>query len=378
MFNVAIIDIRQITKYIISITIVGILIIILGTISDKIVTSTELSPKSSYLAIDFLDTNIAIARYMNEDNEDIIQNSSFINTILETELGEIKLANKHGIIGESVVIGNDMVGGGTPGDPSQINTEIPSTITTEIISDKNMEAGYTDSYKNVAIKNSAGCVLTEEMLSVDATIPNKKDILIFHTHTCESYTPTEAYGYNPTGNYRTTDLNYSVARIGTELTNQLGARGYNVMHDTTYHDYPAYSGSYGRSLETVEGILKTANPSIVIDLHRDAVGSGSTYGPTVKINDEIVAQLMFVIGTNVGGLQHDNWIENLRFAIKVEAKANEMYPGLFRPILLSSSRYNQHLSSNACIIEVGATANTMEQCLGSMKYLASVISEVVK
>ncbi|MBO4815667.1 MAG: stage II sporulation protein P [Clostridia bacterium] len=51
-----------------------------------------------------------------------------------------------------------------------------------------------------------------------------------------------------TGNYRTTDLNYSVARVGTELTNYLQNKGFNVEHNTTYHDYPAYSGSYSRSL----------------------------------------------------------------------------------------------------------------------------------
>ena len=31
----------------------------------------------------------------------------------------------------------------------------------------------------------------------------------------------------------------------------------------------------------------------------------------------------------------------------------------------------------ASIIEVGATGNTMEQCLTSMKYLAKVIDEVI-
>ena len=52
--------------------------------------------------------------------------------------------------------------------------------------------------------------------------------------------------------------------------------------------------------------------------------------------------------------------------------------GLFKPIILRNSRYNQHLTKAACIIEVGATGNTMEQCLNSMKYLAKVIDETVK
>lgn len=121
------------------------------------------------------------------------------------------------------------------------------------------------------------------MLSTDGITVNSKNILIFHTHTCESYTPTENYNYNQTGNFRTTDLNFSVARVGTELQNQLKFYGYNVIHDTTYHDYPAYSGSYGRSLTTVQNLLKTNKDfDVVFDIHRDAIAD-STYAPTVKI-----------------------------------------------------------------------------------------------
>lgn len=173
-------------------------------------------------------------------------------------------------------------------------------------------------------------------------------------------------------------MNYTVARVGNELTEGLQARGYNVIHDTTLHDYPSYSGSYSNSMQTVSNILTNSSAQMIIDLHRDAVGNGSEYGPTVKINDEVAAQLMIVIGTDAGGLEHPNWRENLKFAIKLQAKANELYPGLFRPIQLSTARYNQNLSKGAIIIEVGATGNTMEQCLVSMKYLSSVIDETMK
>ncbi len=56
------------------------------------------------------------------------------------------------------------------------------------------------------------------MLKPDITIENK-NIILFHTHSCESYTPSENIQYNETGNYRTTDLNYTVVRVGTELEN---------------------------------------------------------------------------------------------------------------------------------------------------------------
>ncbi len=181
-----------------------------------------------------------------------------------------------------------------------------------------------------------------------------------------------------TGNYRTTDLNYSVARVGEELTNYLKAKGFNVEHNTTYHDYPAYSGSYSRALETVQGLLVDKKTDIVIDLHRDAVGNSNEYAPSVKVNGETAAQLMFVIGTDGGGLDHPNWKQNLKIAVKIQEEANEMYPGLFRPIIIRNSRYNQHVAKGACIIEVGATGNTLDECILSMQCLANVLEEVCK
>lgn len=80
----------------------------------------------------------------------------------------------------------------------------------------------------------------------------------------------------------------------------------------------------------------------------------------------------------VVGLEHTNWNKNLKLAIRIQEKANQMYPGLFKPIVLRNSRYNQHVTTGATIIEVGATGNTIEQCNNSMKFLANVIDAVMK
>ena len=261
---------------------------------------------------------------------------------------------------------------------NEINYADGKDAKTEIIEENNKKDTYNKIYNGVKIKNESKYKLTEEDLKPDIDFKNKEDIVIYHTHTCESYTKTEKYTYKNSGNFRTTDLNYSVARVGEELKKYLDKYGFNVIHNKTYHDYPKYNGSYTRSLETIEKILKTSKASLVIDLHRDALGSNSKYAPSVKINGEEAAQIMFVIGTDGGGLKHDEWKKNLKLAIKIQEKANEMYPGLFKPIIVRNSRYNQHVSEGACIIEVGATGNTLEQCLVSMKYLSSVIFEVMK
>jgi len=234
---------------------------------------------------------------------------------------------------------------------------------------------YNVEYRGIKIKNESKYELTEEMVTAVEEY-NMKDILIFHTHTCESYTTSEAFSYTHNGNFRTTDLGFSVARVGEEFKKNLEQYGINVIHDTTYHDYPNYSGSYGRSLNTVDSILqKNSDIDIVFDLHRDAI-SDMSYAPKVKIGEEMASQIMFVIGTDGGGLQHPDWIKNLQFASKVQEKANEIYPGLMKPILVRNSRYNQNLAKGATIIEIGATGNTMEECLVSMKYFAKILSMI--
>ncbi len=145
-------------------------------------------------------------------------------------------------------------------------------VSTQEIQENNITPKYNLEYGTVKIKNESSKEITSDMLIPNVSLENNKDIVIFHTHTCESYTPTEQFNYEMTGSYRTTDLNYTVARVGTELENYLKEYGYNVIHDQTYHDYPAYSGSYNRSLLTVQNLLNTqTSAQMIIDLHRDAV-----------------------------------------------------------------------------------------------------------
>ena len=367
MINLAVINLKDIFKNLLKLCAIGGLLVFIINGVPKI------NIKENIIKIGFLEKcfNIALPVldiYSNEEsqtNNDIIA----LSNILELEMPIFSFLEENMSVKQSEnAIVTEQIG---------ISEEIPENITTEVISEKNLTERSTNEYTTVKIKNETDYELTEDVLNPNIDL-NSKDILIFHTHTCESYTSSENYSYVPTGNYRTTDLNFSVARVGDELENRLKGYGYNVIHDKSYHDYPAYSGSYGRSLQTVQNILSNnTNTEVVIDLHRDAIGSGDTYGPTVKIGEEYAAQLLFVIGTNAGGLEHENWRENLRFAIKVQQKANEMYPGLFKPILLTDSRYNQHVAKAANILEVGATGNTLDQALVSMKYLAKVLSEVI-
>ena len=379
MFNVTIINIKDIMKYLVSITLVIILLFILtryfSGVKDnndfKLLLNDKLSLILNNNYTICLDATIPCIKNVNKEinkiaEEDDQVESGYLKKLLGVELSQLELEKKTmKNLEESTEVAK------------QEKEDAKTDVNTEVITEKPLANKFTNQYNDVKIKNETNYELTEDMLKPDIDI-DTKNILFFHTHTCESYTASDKYQYEPTGTYRTTDLNYTVAKVGEELTDYLQKYGYNVTHDTTYHDYPAYTGSYNRSLSTVENLLKTNKSDIIIDLHRDAIGSNSDYAPTVKIGEDKAAQLMFVIGSNGGGLWHPNWNQNLKFAIKVQNKAQEMYPDLFKPIILRNSRYNQHLGKAANIIEVGATGNTLEQCLTSMKYLSKVFSEVLK
>lgn len=394
MFNVAIINLKSLIKNTVKIIIALLLsAMIFNYLFSKKMIALNYDFQVAYINV--ISNNLAISAIHEEENEAL-----GIANILGSELvifKEINTSNKS-ILENNAVLANsqetDVVNNITNENTQEekleskeekeateasSNSDSIEKLPTEVIEANNKKDVFTNTYGSVKIKNESKYELTDEMIMPTVDFNNKQDILIFHTHTCESYTPTENTNYVATGNFRTTDLNFSVAHVGETLTTNLKDRGYNVTHDQTYHDYPAYTGSYNRSYSTVKKLLSgDCWTEFVIDLHRDALGSSSNYAPSVKIGEEVGAQLMFVIGTDGGGLEHPNWLNNFKLAVKIQEKANELYPGLFKPIILRNSRYNQNLASGAFIIEVGATGNTIEQCDVSMKYLANVIAEVMK
>lgn len=397
MFNVAVLKLKDILKYFVCIILTGLVVFFVskefGKSSDnrgsnniiqKMEKGISLFTENSMLYA--LDQTIPVVSNINEEYKDIAkeddsnQDENILQMMLGTQISSIKGMEdieKNKTLEQASQ--NDEGNNQEEGKENNGDTAVANTgVQTEVITQNPISDGSNTNIGSVKIKNETDYQITADMFNTDNLTIDNKNIVLFHTHSCESYTSSEKYPYTPTGNFRTTDLNFTVTRVGTELETYLKQYNYNVVHNTDYHDYPAYNGSYTRSLKTVENILQTTPSDIIIDVHRDAIGARSDYAPTVKIGDEEAAQLMFVIGTDAGGLWHPNWRENLKFAIKVQAKANEMYPGLFKTMMLTKSRYNQHTGKYASIIEVGATGNTLEQCLTSMKYLAAVMHEVIQ
>lgn len=233
--------------------------------------------------------------------------------------------------------------------------------------------GY-DGTSGVYIKNDANLPIdVAAMLKKPMKIVLKgkgPQVMIVHTHGSESYTPTGKDFYMPDDVDRTQDKNFNVIRVGDEMTKVLTGMGIEVVHNREIFDYPSYNGSYTRSLAAIsQQMKKTPSIKMIIDVHRDAMISktGVKYKTVTEIGGKNAAQLMLVMGTNAGGQSHDNWQKNLNYTSNLQSRLNKKYPTLMRPIKLTKTRYNQHVTTGSMLLEVGTCGNTLEEAILAAK-----------
>ena len=207
-------------------------------------------------------------------------------------------------------------------------------------------------------------------------------VLIFHTHTCESYLKSDT-GYYPSDYYpRTTNNKENVTAVGDEIEKQLKKAGIGVIHDKTKHDYPSYNGGYDRSYNTIQKYMeKYKGIKVVLDIHRDAIGDDTTgkVKPTFKYKGKKASQIMIMTGYQYeGGGDFPFWRDNLDFAIKLQQTAETMYPGLTRPLNFGEYTYNLNVCNGSLLIEFGTDVNTIDEVKRSGKMVGKALAKVLQ
>jgi len=228
----------------------------------------------------------------------------------------------------------------------------------------------------------------ERDLSKDLAAPidlqldkSKPAILIFHTHTTEAFEILERPWYAVGWTSRTENGAKSIVRVGEEMAKVLERAGWQVIHDRTIYDRQ-YTGAYDKSRTAVLKHLED-NPGILVtlDVHRDAIhtDSGVRIRPVAEIGGKRAAQVMIITGVQEGAIAHyPDWEENLRFAAKLHAAAEERYPGLMRPLFFAPRRYNMDLTPYSLLLEMGADANTLEEAIYSGRLMGDVLSGLLE
>ena len=236
-----------------------------------------------------------------------------------------------------------------------------------------------DSSQSKALGNSGNKILirndtdfgvnVEELLNSPLNINtsgSEPKILILHTHTTECYSPEGASTYQADKSDRSLDETQNMTAVGAAVKAVFDKYNIPAIHDATVHDHPSFNGSYANSLNTVNSYLaKYPSISVVLDLHRDAFvyEDGSKAKFVTKINGKDAAQLMIVVGTNGGGLDHPSWRENMKLAVQLQNKITQKHPSLMRGINLRKERFNGHTTKGSMIIEVGSSGNTLSEAI---------------
>lgn len=237
---------------------------------------------------------------------------------------------------------------------------------------------------NIYLYNRTNKELDASVLSagtVDVPLGEGPQILIVHTHGSEAYSQTDGDVYEQSDPYRTTDCTHNVVRVGEEIATVFRAHGFQVVHDTTLYDYPAYNGAYERSLAAVEEWLRQyPTIKVVLDVHRDAlVGSNNEIYKLVTTEaGEKVAQVMMVIGSDENSGAHPRWQDNLAFAVLLQKELVRGYTSLARPIVLRSSSYNQQVSPGSILVEVGGHGNTLTEAINGARMWADNVARTLQ
>lgn len=225
----------------------------------------------------------------------------------------------------------------------------------------------------IAIYNKSDIDITKYIQDNEVRIDNKEDILLYHTHTTEGY-------YSKDSNYveieygKTLNPDYNVLSVGAQLKEDLQNQNLNVIHIQDYHDKQGVNGAYDRSLQNVENKMKEQDKKIdiVFDIHRDAYIENFNSKNYIEKDGEKFAKLRFVIAVG-----HEGWQNNLKWAVKLQKKADEQYPGLFEPMYIYNKTYNQSISKYATLIEVGNNANTIQEAKKSIQCFAQIVKECI-
>ena len=199
-------------------------------------------------------------------------------------------------------------------------------------------------------------------------------VFMYTTHTSESYANSQMYSFEYTSPRRTTDGQYNMLSVASIFASNLNKKGINTICSLPPHDYGEYNSAYTNSRRTFESIvLQNPDVAISIDVHRDAI-EDLDFAPKAELSGYNVASLMLVMGIGYSDGYNPYYEQNLKLALEIQILANKIYPGLFRPMIIRNSIYNQDIKENSFLVEVGASGNTLDEAKLATRCLANLLN----
>lgn len=332
-----------------------------NTSKDKKKIKLPIKKSLFYIVLVYL--IFALTFYYSLKNSNDVNNTKFINFLLNG--GNSHIINDYKLT---------KVVGSTVNYFLNIDFTRPSTILdTSILKygneDKLLELEHNDDYSNLEeLKKVSSYMEDPNPVDIDNPI-----IYIYNTHQLENYSSSslDIYGITP-----------NVLMASYLLKEKLNAKGLStIVEDTNLSEFLRinswdYSSSYKASrVFILDKKNKYSSIEYYIDIHRDSVSKGVT---TTTINNKSYAKILFVVG-----LEHGGYKENLKSAEEISNLANKYYPGLSRGIYKKEGPgvdgiYNQDISGNSILIEVGGVDNNIDEVLNTTEAISNILYYYIK
>ena len=311
----------------------------------------------SFMYIIIIYVVFSITFYFSLRNNNNINNTKFINFLLGG--GNSHLLSDYELINIVNTSTNYLF---------NIDLKNPSTLLNRGIlktGNDNIELEHDDDYSNL-----------EELKKVSSYIndPNPVDInnpivYIYNSHQLENYNSSnlDIYGITP-----------NVMMASYLLKEKLNSKGIStIVEDANLTEFLSINGwdhasSYKASrIFILDKKNKYNSLKYFIDIHRDSVGKSGT---TTNIEGKDYAKILFVVG-----LEHDNYKDNLKISEDVNKLVNKYYKGLSKGILKKEGIgvdgiYNQDISPNSILIEVGGVDNNIDEVLNTIDALSEILT----
>lgn len=300
-------------------------------------------------------------KYFVKKNIDI-KGEEYVNFLLD-ESYDKKKKNYSFIVNESLKLFSKL-------DLSKPETLLDSKISSVNIKENKIKEVYTDEdeYNLSDYEKVTSYISNENVNDVKDPV-----VYIYNTHQLETYSNQSLESYNITPN---------VMMSSYLLKEKLTKNGVNtIVEDTNMAEFIRVSGVthnqfYGSSRIFMQNAMKKY-PSLkyFIDIHRDSISKNIS---TIQIDGKDYARILFVIGKS-----NSTYEQNEIVSRKISDKINKEYPKLSRGIYERVTNdwkeaYNQDLSPNSMLIEVGAKENTIDEVLNTVDVLSKILSEYIK
>lgn len=314
--------------------------------------------KVSFIYIIVIYIVFSITFYYSLRNSNEVSNKTFINFLLEGGnshlIGDYKLVN---IVNKSI---NFLF---------NIDFTKPNSIIDSSITSLDNEYVYNDDYSDMEeLKKISSYIEDPNPVDIDNPI-----IYIYNSHQLENYDSSnlDIYGITP-----------NVLMTSYLLKEKLNTRGIStIVEDTNLSEFLNlnnwnHASSYKASrIFILDKKNKYDTLKYFIDIHRDSVSKSVT---TTNINGKDYARILFVVG-----LEHSNYQDNLKFSEELNSLFDKYYKGLSRGVYKKEGAgvdgiYNQDISPNCILIEVGGVDNNIDEVLNTTEAISNILYYYIK